>query len=55
MWNVGFKFDYCELMLMGDEFICYKDLGDIKFEIDYWKLLLVCYVLGVNLLVSVFF
>lgn len=55
MRNIGFKLDYVEFVVMGSEFVCIIDFDDIKLEVDYWGIDLVCYVLGVNFFLIVFF
>lgn len=50
--NVGFKFDYIAPEMHEEIPVC-EETEDITTELDYWKKVVVCYVLGAHSPLSV--
>ncbi|WMV51956.1 hypothetical protein MTR67_045341 [Solanum verrucosum] len=46
--NAGFKLDYVAPEMQGEIPITVIELGDIESEINYWKIIVICYVLGAH-------
>lgn len=55
MRNAEFKLDYIESVVMGNDSVCIIDFDGIKSEVGYWSTVLVCYVLGFNFFLTVFY
>lgn len=44
--NAGFKLEYVSSIVQGDSNIVELELEDIESEVEYWKNVVVCYILG---------